>query len=370
MGVSGGGDSRTDDLAAPSLAVRSDDRGTHAGNPPGESEETGQLYTHPHESQHAKTRRPRSKTHPIGPRTVKWSRPTLLIGGVVGGTSLAALTGHASAWATAREGVADPLDLLAVLVGAVLLTFIPTWAVARRRLGRRPPLDSVVPPAAVLTAALTLFGISQLPLYPPLPAQGIAEEPDSTIIGVRLESDWVGPAVRRRAEAAGLGAVLPAPDHATFVRYLLIVLLVSAVAAVAAIARSRRQPESVGTPPVLPAFDDGERARAHGAVLVTIDAMLEATDPRTAIIGAYARLLEELDATGAARFDYEGPQEHLRRILTRLAVQPEPLETLIALFEEARFSEHALTLRHRDAALRALETVAAGLASPATSGVE
>lgn len=325
-------------------------------------------YNRVHESDHAQP-----PEHPApyvtGDRFMRGSRSTLVVGAVVAGSVVAALTGHASAWAPARDGVARPTDLLMVLAVAALLGFIPTWAILRRRLGRAPSVDTLVPTAAALTAAIALFGIAQLPLYPPLPIQGTGQEPDSTRLGVRLESDWVGPAHRRGGEADGFGPGPSSPDHAAFVRYLLIVLLAAAVVGVVALVRARRQPEVLSPPPALPPFDDGARARAHGAVLVTIDAMLDDPDPRTAIIGAYARLLEELEATGAARFDYEGPQEHLRRVLSVLRVQPKPLEALIALFEEARFSEHELTLRHRDEALRALESVAGALASPTGSAI-
>jgi hypothetical protein len=98
--------------------------------------------------------------------------------------------------------------------------------------------------------------------------------------------------------------------------------------------------------------------------MATIDTMLADPDPRTAIIGAYARLLEELEALGASRKAYEGPTEHLQRILTLLEVPSRPLQTLVRLFQVARFSEHTLTQNHRDEALTALREAASSLAVP------
>jgi hypothetical protein len=106
------------------------------------------------------------------------------------------------------------------------------------------------------------------------------------------------------------------------------------------------------------------RAAAHGAFVTTIDAMLTDPDARTAIIGAYARLLESLEAIGAHREAYEGPTEHLHRVLRMLEVGPRPLRTLVGLFEVARFSEHSLTALHREEALTALREAATVLATP------
>jgi hypothetical protein len=113
--------------------------------------------------------------------------------------------------------------------------------------------------------------------------------------------------------------------------------------------------------------DDRTRVAAHAAVIHSIDAMLAAPDNRTAIIGAYARLLEELEAIGASRRSYEGPTEHLHRVLSVLEVGPVPLRTLVRLFEVARFSEHSLNATHREEALGALREVARSLSADAIS---
>lgn len=108
-----------------------------------------------------------------------------------------------------------------------------------------------------------------------------------------------------------------------------------------------------------------EAAKAAMAETVenTIDAMLADPDPRTAIIGAYARLLEGLAASGVGRLDHEAPMEHLQRALTILDVRPEPLRRLIELFSMARFSMRPLTEAHRAEALEGLRAAATDLAA-------
>ncbi|HEY3504412.1 MAG TPA: DUF4129 domain-containing protein [Actinocatenispora sp.] len=124
-------------------------------------------------------------------------------------------------------------------------------------------------------------------------------------------------------------------------------------------------------PTVVPAAPD-ELAQAREAMAATmvgsIDAMLADPDPRTAVIGAYARLLEGLAACGLARHAYEAPMEHLRRVLLDLRVRPEPLRALTELFERARFSPHPLTDADRAAALAALREAAADLAAVVPAG--
>jgi hypothetical protein len=109
---------------------------------------------------------------------------------------------------------------------------------------------------------------------------------------------------------------------------------------------------------------DAEGAR--GTVLRSIEAMLADPDPNTAVIGAYARLLEGLAESGVPRWKYEGPVEHLRRALTHLRVRPGPMRRLVDLFEVARFSTVTLTHEHRDEALAALREVASDLGHEAS----
>jgi NADH:ubiquinone oxidoreductase subunit 6 (subunit J) len=115
-----------------------------------------------------------------------------------------------------------------------------------------------------------------------------------------------------------------------------------------------------------------EGRRAAGSAFAASLADLEAEpDPRRAIVAAYARLLDGLDAAGFGRHLAEAPEEHLRRVLEQLRVPPAPLHTLVALFGEARFSEHPLDASHKQAAIdafRAARDAIAGLTPAGDAG--
>jgi hypothetical protein len=107
-----------------------------------------------------------------------------------------------------------------------------------------------------------------------------------------------------------------------------------------------------------PLGDDGASAAPPVAAMAdafaaSLDDLLAEPDPRRAVIAAYARLLAALDRCGLGRRPSEAPEEHLRRALAVVAVPAAPLERLVALFTEARFSDHALGQEQRDAAIDA-----------------
>jgi hypothetical protein len=80
-------------------------------------------------------------------------------------------------------------------------------------------------------------------------------------------------------------------------------------------------------------------------------------DVRRAIVAAFARLELALEAAGAPRGPGEAPLEYVGRVLGELDVPPEPLDELASLFEQAKFSLHALDEADREAAIDALEAV-------------
>lgn len=89
--------------------------------------------------------------------------------------------------------------------------------------------------------------------------------------------------------------------------------------------------------------------------------MLADPDPRTAVIGAYARLLRALAEAGHPRQDQEGPHEHLWRILGPLGVRRAPVHQLAELFVRARFTPKPITEVHRQRAIGALADAVADL---------
>lgn len=293
------------------------------------------------------------------------AKPTLSVVTVVVIAAVAAATSHTSVWAPARSGGADPLTLLMIVAGTSLLCLAATGALFVAIGGdANRMLQDWLPGVIVAAVLMSLLGISSVELRPQGPASSV-ERVDSTSTrpGVRLRSDWRGPAVRRAGEERQAEPGDAISDGARAVRRLLLIVGALGLALLVFLRRPDGQAAPAGG--LAEAPDGAAREAAHGAVVGTIEAMLADPDPRTAIIGAYARLQQELATNDASRRDYEGPSEHLHRVLSTLDVRPAPLGRLIGLFELARFSQHSLTMAHRDEALSALHEVAEDLAAPA-----
>ena len=86
------------------------------------------------------------------------------------------------------------------------------------------------------------------------------------------------------------------------------------------------------------------------------------SDPRAAIVAAYARLLEAFERCGVERTAAETPLEHLQRGLASVPIRPGPAQELTALFLEARFSTHPLGESERERALSAFRAARDDLA--------
>jgi len=110
------------------------------------------------------------------------------------------------------------------------------------------------------------------------------------------------------------------------------------------------------------------KARGEGAELTfaealddvlaeTLDDLRAETDPRRAVIAAYARLERALAAYGLPRRPAEAPLEYLERMLESAEVTPAAGRRLTVLFERARFSQHEVEPEMKDEAIGALETV-------------
>lgn len=95
----------------------------------------------------------------------------------------------------------------------------------------------------------------------------------------------------------------------------------------------------------------------------TLDDLHAETDPRRAVIGAYARMERSLAAAGVPRSAAEAPEEYLARVLEEAAVSRRAAGRLTALFERARFSEHEIGTETKDEAIAALEQVRDELAA-------
>jgi hypothetical protein len=100
------------------------------------------------------------------------------------------------------------------------------------------------------------------------------------------------------------------------------------------------------------------RAARHGTVAAlvdeSIDDLLSETDPRRAVIAAYARMERGLGSAGLARKPFEAPLEYLRRVLLDLQAGAQPVGRLTELFERAKFSRHDVGADAKDEAIECL----------------
>jgi hypothetical protein len=97
---------------------------------------------------------------------------------------------------------------------------------------------------------------------------------------------------------------------------------------------------------------------ALGDVLAeTLDDLRAESDPRRAVIRAYARMERSLAAVGLPRRTAEAPEEYLSRVLADVAVSERSAGRLTALFTWARFSGHDVRAEMKDEAIATLEQV-------------
>ena len=133
--------------------------------------------------------------------------------------------------------------------------------------------------------------------------------------------------------------------------------------------RARRTPESSpAVEPVQVVHD--EAAVAREAVDAALAPLSEPTDPRAAVIEAYARMEHVLATRGIGRQTAEAPREYLQRVMRDQGMPAESLTTLTALFEEARFSRHPIPESARRRATSELNAARAALATGPTHTAE
>jgi hypothetical protein len=95
----------------------------------------------------------------------------------------------------------------------------------------------------------------------------------------------------------------------------------------------------------------------------TLDDLRTETDPRRAVIAAYARMERALAAHGFPRRRFEAPHEYLGRVLGELSGGRLAAARLTALFERARFSPHEIDAAMKAEAIEAIESLQADLAA-------
>jgi hypothetical protein len=87
------------------------------------------------------------------------------------------------------------------------------------------------------------------------------------------------------------------------------------------------------------------------------------SDPRGAILAAYREMENMMRSRGVRDEKYYTPREFEDFALSTLNLSREPVETLVSLFEHARYSNHPLSEEDRANALRALEAIRNELSS-------
>lgn len=140
----------------------------------------------------------------------------------------------------------------------------------------------------------------------------------------------------------------------------LVALLAVSALAIAAVIWSRRRLASLA--------DDSDGGSPFDVVLApaigAASRVLElGTDPRSAVIGAYAALEGAFEEVGRDRQANETPSEYVAVVLDRFPVDAGPMLELARLYEVARFSDHAITEADRLSASDALNRVRAELAA-------
>lgn len=101
------------------------------------------------------------------------------------------------------------------------------------------------------------------------------------------------------------------------------------------------------------------------AMLAEVQRRLAALDdgsPGEAIVACWVTLRDDATRHGVPPEAAETSREYAHRALGTFALDPRALETLAALYREARFSEHEMTEADRARARGALQALLAGLA--------
>ena len=290
-------------------------------------------------------------------RTVRVVAPALVVLALVGVVAVAA-TGSSS---ESSGSSTPPADVLLDTIFSLVLVLLGAWvAVSLFSLARWRELEWTEPRRrndVRAIATLLAFGFA-LALYVRERGWHLAFDPQQTPLD--------------RGEAGGAPPGIDAgqdPGYRFEFAWLPVaIVLVLAASAVAAFVLAARR---------------SARATAHAELAVeladtldvTIDDLRAEADPRRAVIAAYARLERVLAAHGEPRREADTPEEHLARVLGRLAVDRRATRRLVDLFVRAEFSPHAVDAAMKAEAIDALVRVrdelreSAGLAGPAESGV-
>jgi hypothetical protein len=273
-------------------------------------------------------------------RAIAVALPALVVLALVAVVAVAATGTTSSGSSAARTPSKSLLDavftlyLIAIVAGGVLFVYglAQRQAIAREVATgryRRYSLVSVLFVLAVFTA-LTYRGLSHW--KPPASPDEVSDPafPGATPFPTTPDQEQV--------------------PYQPSVSWLPIALVVgfgvaAVVAYVVAGRRARRPPEAALAEQLALVLDD------------TLDDLRAESDPRRAIVAAYARLERVLAANGIGREPAETSEEYLHRVLIGLTLRSGGVERLTALFTQAKFSHHDVDAGMKEDAIDALEQV-------------
>jgi hypothetical protein len=266
-----------------------------------------------------------------------------------------------------------PLRQYGVIVGIALEVVLGTLLVltyyqerTARRGGQEPPAGGAGDDAVDRDIAGTLRALLRLLLGVAMAGVAVAvlvglhlhafHQPSRPATLPRLPAQPAG----KPSHAAGSGgAALDIPLKPILYTLLVIALL---AALVTSIWWARRLSRALALPAALPDADAGTSEELREAVASGRAAMEALDDARAAIIACYEAMEQRLATRGAARGVAGTPDELLRHAIERKLITGTGARRLTTLFYEARFSTHDLGPGTREAAIRALDDLAAELA--------
>jgi hypothetical protein len=145
---------------------------------------------------------------------------------------------------------------------------------------------------------------------------------------------------------------LPGPKQAAHFDWRFAALLggLALLAAGLFVVRGRR---AASAPVAEPAVEE----ELGAAVSDSIDDLRRESNPKRAVIAAYARMEGVLRRHGRARRAAEAPYEYLERVLRELRIRPAAVAELTELFERAKFSSHRIDVGMKERAIAALVAV-------------
>lgn len=258
------------------------------------------------------------------------SRPSSL--GSTGGLA-------APAWISVASDTIVQALLILLMVAALTATAINLWATfpLPRGVPRRRPLSASLAAYLYFAAAICVL----------------------ILLRERLRLARVAPG-GSTGGAFGIGTLsTPFSSHAiTWLSFLIALAIIAAAGGLflrwwrSSAAGDRAAPSAAES-----------KTRVVAAVEDSLVQLLAETDPRRAVIAAYARLEAELKAVGRPRHPSEAPLEYMVRILSDFSVGSASLRRLTDLFEWAKFSQHAVDPSMKEEAIAALQGVRADLSN-------